>query len=224
MLLQRDVYPESMVRVLVIDDQPIVRAGLRSLFSESSSVRLVAEARDSSHAMRLSRDLKPNVILMDVREPSRDSFDLFDEVRDEKLAIEFVVLTSITEAEWVHHAIRKGATAFLQTTISGAELIEAIVAASAGQTTLSPAASRAMMRDQNRERRAEKVKFTARELEVLQLLTEGLNNKQMAEQLYVTCSTIKFHVSNVLSKLSAKTRTEAVSIALRDNLILPQVL
>lgn len=208
------------IRVMIVDDQPVVRSGLGAFLSVHDDLELVGEASDGARALALCAKISPDVILMDLVMPNMDGAEATARIRHSFPSIQVLVLTSFKEDELVQKALEAGAIGYLLKNISSDELVKAIRAASAGRPTLSPEATEVLIRKATHGPGIELGSdLTEREREVLTLMVEGLNNNEIAENMIVSRSTVKFHVSNVLSKLQATNRMEAIAIALKQKLI-----
>jgi two-component system, NarL family, response regulator LiaR len=215
----------KMIRVMVVDDHAVVRSGLATFLMACDDMELVGEAANSEQAIGLCQQLNPDVVLMDLvmGDPAgrsgMDGATATRQIREQCPDIQVIALTSFKEQELVQGALQAGAIGYLLKDVSADELANAIRAANAGKPTLAPEAAQALI--QATRQPAEKIGFdlTAREREVLALMVQGLNNNDIADRLVVSRSTAKFHVSSILSKLGATSRTEAVSIALHNNLV-----
>ena len=207
------------IRVMLVDDHAVVRSGLATFLMTCDDMELVGEAESGEQALARCPLLKPDVVLMDLVMPGMDGATATRRLREVCPDVQVIVLTSFKEQELVQGALQAGAIGYLLKDVTAAELASAIRAASMGKPTLAPEAAQALI--QATRYPAEKVGFdlTEREREVLALMVEGLNNNQIAQRLVVSPSTAKFHVSSVLSKLGATTRTEAVAIALQNKLV-----
>jgi NarL family two-component system response regulator LiaR len=207
------------IRVMLVDDHSVVRSGLSAFLLAYDDLTLVGEAASGEQAVRLCEQIKPDVILMDLVMPGMDGAAATQAIREKCPAIQVIALTSFKEQELVQGALQAGAIGYLLKNISADELANAIRAAHAGRPTLAPEAAQVLI--QATRSPADRVGFdlTKREREVLYLLVEGLNNNQIADRLVISVSTSKFHVSSILSKLGAASRTEAVAIALQHKLV-----
>lgn len=209
----------NLIRVMLVDDHAVVRSGLATFLMTCDDMELVGEAASGEQAISLCEKSKPDVVLMDLVMPGMDGATATQKLRERCPQIQVIVLTSFKEQELVQGALKAGAIGYLLKDVTADELANAIRAAYAGKPTLAPEAAQALI--QATRMPAEKIGFdlTEREKEVLALMVEGLNNNQIAKRLVISVSTAKFHVSSVLSKLRASSRTEAVALALQNNLV-----
>ena len=206
------------IRVMLVDDHTMVRRGLAAFLKVFDDLQLAGEAESGEAAIQLCADLLPDVILMDMVMPDMDGAAATRAIRQHFPQVQVIALTSFKEGDLVKNALEAGAIGYLLKDVSADELVRAIRAAHAGRATLSPEAAQALVETANQQP-ARGLDLTERELEVLALMVEGLNNTQIAGRLTVSSSTIKSHVSNILSKLGVASRTEAVTLALRSHLI-----
>jgi two-component system, NarL family, response regulator LiaR len=210
--------PSQPIRVLLVDDHTMVRRGLTTFLKAFDDLELAGEAESGEAALRLCAEVSPDVILMDMVMPDMDGAATTRLIRQKFPEVQVIALTSFKEGDLVKHALEAGAIGYLLKDVSADELAGAIRAAHAGRATLSPEAAQALVETAN-QRPAPGLDLTEREREVLALMVEGLNNTQIAGRLTVSSSTIKSHVSNILSKLGVASRTEAVTLALRSRLV-----
>jgi two-component system, NarL family, response regulator LiaR len=206
------------IRVMLVDDHTMVRRGLATFLKIFDDLQLAGEAESAEAAIRLCAEVQPDVILMDMVMPDMDGAAATRLIRQQFPQVQVIALTSFKEGDLVKNALEAGAIGYLLKDVSADELVEAIRAAHAGRATLSPEAAQALVETAN-QLPAPGLDLTERELEVLALMVEGLNNTQIAGRLSVSPSTIKSHVSNILSKLGVASRTEAVTLALRNHII-----
>ena len=208
------------IRVLLVDDHAVVRSGLSAFLLVFDDLELVGEAAGGEEAVRLCRRLEPDVVLMDLMMPGMNGVAATRAVREVCPQVQVIALTSFREEDLVQGVLEAGAISYLLKNVSADELANAVRAAHAGRPTLAPEAAQVLIRAARRPP-ALGYDLTNREKEVLALLVEGLTNSEIAERLVVGRSTVKFHVSNVLSKLAAASRTEAVALALQHKLVEP---
>jgi DNA-binding NarL/FixJ family response regulator len=206
------------IRVLIADDHAVVRRGLRMFLELESDIELVGEAEDGAEAVRLAKTLKPDVILMDMLMPVMDGVTATSQIRSELPDTEVIALTSVLEEETVVGAVRAGAIGYLLKDTEADALCRAIRGAAAGQVQLSAEAAAHLMQDV-RAPKTEAVALTDRETDVLRLLAAGKGNKEIAADLSLAESTVKTHVSSILSKLAAQSRTQAALYAAQLGLV-----
>jgi NarL family two-component system response regulator LiaR len=206
------------IRVMLVDDHTMVRKGLATMLKVFDDLQLAGEAESGEAAIGLCAEVLPDVILMDMSLPMMDGATATRAIRKQFPQIQIIALTSFKEGKVIQHALEAGAIGYLLKDISADDLVSAIRAAHAGRATLSPEAAQALVETANQPP-APGLDLTEREREVLALMVEGLNNTQIAGRLSVSPSTIKSHVSNILSKLGVASRTEAVTLALRNQLV-----
>lgn len=206
------------IRLLLVDDHAVVRSGLRAVIQSQDDMVLVGEAGDGAQAVRLCEQFKPDVVLMDLLMPGMDGVAATGVIHERWTDIRIIILTSFKEKELVDAALKAGALSYLLKNVSAQELLNAVRGAAAGQPRLSPEAAQVLIQE---VREPDRLGFdlTGREQEILKLMVDGLQNTAIASRLIVSSSTVKFHVSNILSKLGVSTRTEAVAIALKNKLV-----
>jgi NarL family two-component system response regulator LiaR len=203
---------------MLVDDHLLVRDGLKLLLSTFDNIEVVGLAEDGEQAVTLCGQLEPDVILMDLLMPTMDGPTAIGRIRTAYPQIKVIALTSFVEEELVQRAIQAGAQGYLLKNVSADQLNRAIHAALQGQPTLDPLATQALMHAAHQPPPLGH-DLTEREHDVLALLVEGKPNKEIAETLTLSPATVRVYVSNILAKLNASNRTEAVSLALQHKLI-----
>lgn len=206
------------IRVMLVDDHTMVRKGLATFLNVFDDLQLVGEAENGADAIKLCGDILPDVVLMDMVMPDMDGATVTTLIRQAFPKMQILVLTSFKEGELIKRALEAGAIGYLLKDVSAEDLARAIRSAYAGRATLSPEAAQSLVETTNLPP-APGLDLTEREREVLSLMVDGLSNIQISIKLGVSASTIKSHVSNVLSKLGVASRTEAVSLALRNRIL-----
>ncbi len=212
------------IRVLVVDDHPLVRQGLRAFLSSREGIAVVAEAADGLEAVRKAASVRPDVILMDLVMPGMDGITAIGALRQAGSAAPVVVLTSSASEEHVLPAVRAGASGYLLKDADPSEVERAIRAAAAGQALVDPAVAARLLREVAAPSASPVTgidDLTAREREVLMLVASGRTNRQIARSLGVAEKTVKTHVSHVLGKLGVADRTQAALAAVRAGLVEP---
>ncbi|MGD0003958.1 MAG: response regulator transcription factor [Anaerolineaceae bacterium] len=204
------------IRILIADDHSVVRQGLHMFLSLDPELEIVGEATNGLEAVNLVRKLKPDVVLMDIIMPQMDGVAATEIIRRESPEVEVVALTSVLEDASVVGAIKAGAIGYLLKDTQADELCKAIKAAAAGQVQLSPQAAARLMHEVRTPENPQTL--TERETDVLSLLANGKANKEIALQLHISETTVKTHVSNILTKLGVPSRTQAALYAVRIGL------
>jgi DNA-binding NarL/FixJ family response regulator len=205
------------IRVLIVDDHAVVRQGLRIFLDTESDFEVVGEAPNGEEAVRLARALQPDIVLMDLLMPGMGGIEATRLIRSEVGAVEVVALTSVLDDESVVAAVRAGAIGYLLKTAEADDLRRALRAAAAGQVQLDPAAAARLVSEVRTPAAIETL--TDREAEVMRLLARGLANKEIGRELRISEDTVKTHVSRILAKLGARSRTQAVLQAMRMGLV-----
>jgi NarL family two-component system response regulator LiaR len=205
------------IRILIVDDHSVVREGLQMFLRLDHELEVVGEARNGVEAVEQAQRLRPDVVLMDILMPKMDGIEATRAIRGALPETEVIALTSVLEDEKVFAAIRAGAIGYLLKDTEAAELRSSIKAAAAGQVQLSPqAAARLLREERKREAAPEVEELTPREMEVLELVAQGLANKEIAFKLDIGEKTVKTHVSNILGKLGVLSRTQAAVYAVQQ--------
>ena len=206
------------IRILLADDHPIVREGLRALIATEPGMLVVGEAQDGGEALFKARSLQPDVILLDLVMPRKNGLAAISEITHDLPGARILVLTSFAEDEYVFPALKAGAMGYLLKDASPQELLEAIRAVYRGESSLHPAIARKVLREFTRpaDPPARAARLSEREGEILLLVAQGLSNRAIAEQLVVSERTVRSHVSNILQKLHLHSRTQAALYALKE--------
>ncbi len=209
----------SKIRIIIIDDHDMVRQGLEIFLKAFEDFALVGQGSNGFEAIQLCDTLQPDVVLMDMVMPEMDGIKAIQQIRLKHPDMKIIALTSFTDdGNLVQNALRAGATGYLFKNVSIDDLAAAIRSAAVGKAVLAPEAAR-MLIQATTQPSLESFHLTDRELEVLALMVEGMSNRQIAHDLTISYSTVRFHVSSILSKLNVESRTEAVTVALRKNLL-----
>jgi DNA-binding NarL/FixJ family response regulator len=217
------------IRVVIADDQDLVRAGLRTILNAQADIEVVGEAADGTQAVELVRRLAPDVVLMDIRMPGMDGLDATRILTDPASGckVRVLVLTTFELDEYVFGALRAGASGFLLKHQRGDDLVDAVRTAAAGEALLAPSVTRRLIEafqqstvtDPIDQRRLEVL--TSRERDTLELIGRGLNNTEIARQFHVGEATVKTHVGHIFTKLAVRDRIQAVIVAYETGLVRP---
>lgn len=206
------------IRVMIVDDHLMVRDGIRTFLSVYDDLEVVAEAENGEQALALCTQLQPDVILMDILMPGMDGPSTTQQICEKFHDIMVIALTSFVEDELVQSALQAGAIGYLLKDVQPDRLAQAIREANQGRGIIDTAAAQALISASQAEQMPE-FELTPREREILGLMVSGKTNKQIAESLTLSLGTVRFHISNILSKMGVSNRTEAVSLALQNNLV-----
>ena len=217
------------VRVLLCDDQALVRSGFRMVLEARADMEVVGEAENGAEAVELAARCRPDVVLMDVRMPVMDGVEATRRLARTGTSARIVILTTFDSDEYVYEALRAGASGFLLKDVQPAQLVDAIRVVARGEALLAPTVTRRLLDrfahtlpgQQPRRRRTALAELTERELEVLTLLASGLSNAELAERLFLSETTVKTHVSSILRKLGLRDRVQAVVLAYQAGLVRP---
>lgn len=224
-----------MIRVLLVDDQAMVRAGLRMILDSEPDIEVCGEVDDGSLAASAAADLHPDVILMDIRMPGMDGLAATEQVLAADADAKVVILTTFDLDEYVYGALRAGASGFLLKSADGDTLVDAVRIVAAGEALLAPEVTRRVIEEFARVGRLAATTgatpvpdadaigdLSDRELEVLQLMARGMSNQEIAKELFVSSTTVKTHVSHILTKLGVRDRVQAVVEAYDSGIVSPR--
>jgi len=216
-----------VIRVLVVDDQALVRGGFRLILESQPDFEVVGEAENGTQALARVRELRPDVVLMDVRMPVMDGLEATRQLLARRDAPRVLMLTTFDLDEYVYDALRAGASGFLLKDVRPEQLADAVRVVAAGETLLAPVITRRLVEQYVRRARpgtttpAALASLTERELEVLRLMAGGRSNAEIARELYLSEATVKSHVTRVFAKLSLRDRAQAVVMAYESGLVEP---
>ncbi|MEV0527313.1 response regulator transcription factor [Streptomyces sp. NPDC050439] len=215
------------VRVVLADDQPLVRAGLRVLMADDPGIEVVGEAGTGAEAVQLAHELRPDVVVMDIRMPGMDGIEATRRVTAEAEPTRVLVLTTFDDDDYVYGALRAGASGFLVKDMALEDILAAIQVVAAGDGLIAPSVTRRLIAEFAArpvpERRARRTVdgITDRECEVLTLVGRGLSNAEIAAELFITVATVKAHVARLFAKLDSRDRVQLVIIAYEVGLVAP---
>ena len=209
---------QKPIQVMIVDDHPMVRDGLKVFLSVSPGMECSGEASSGEEALDLCRAVKPDVVLMDLLMPGMGGVAAIQAIRQRLPQVRIIALTSFAEPDLVQQAIRAGAVGYLLKNMTMGDLAEAIRAADAGRSVMAPEATAAMMQALSQPA-GESIDLTERERQILSLMVDGLSNQEIAYRLVISESTARFHVSNILAKLGVNNRTMAVRTAIQLKLL-----
>jgi DNA-binding NarL/FixJ family response regulator len=214
-----------MITVLIVDDQAMVRGGLRLILEAEDDINVIAEAENGEEGVRLARRETPDVVLMDVRMPVMDGLEATRQITEQVEGTRVIVLTTFDLDEYVYGSLRSGASGFLLKDADGDQLVEAVRVIAAGDALITPSVTRRLISEFADRPELAEIKglddLTEREVEVLGLVANGLSNTEIGEALFVSESTVKTHVSHILTKLQLRDRVQAVVAAYESGLVTP---
>jgi DNA-binding NarL/FixJ family response regulator len=217
-----------VISVLIVDDEPLVRSGVRMILESEDDIEVVGEAADGKQALEKTRVLAPNVVVLDIRMPGLDGIETTRRLMAHaQPPPRVLILTTFDLDDYVYEALRAGASGFILKNVPPAKLVDAVRTVAEGEQLLAPAITRRMIERFVRRpptpesARAQLTTLTARELDVLELIARGLSNTEIAKSLFLSETTVKSHVNRVLSKLSLRNRTQAAVLAYETGLVEP---
>jgi len=209
------------IKVMIVDDHNLVREGLKAVFSQGDEIEVIGEAGSGEEAIEMVDKVKPDVILMDISMPGMNGIQATKLIRDKHPDAKIVILTMLDQEGYVYEAIKAGATGYMLKSTSSDELVNAIQTVNEGKALLHPDATAQLLKEfvTLAENKAKDYGLSNREMEVLQLLSEGNTNKEIAKALWISEQTVKTHVAHIFDKLGTSDRTETVARALRSGLV-----
>jgi two-component system, NarL family, response regulator DegU len=209
------------IKVMIVDDHNLVREGLKAVFDQGDEIDVVGEAGSGEEAIEMVNKVKPDVILMDISMPGMNGIQATKLIRDANPDAKIVILTMLDQEGYVYEAIKAGATGYMLKSTSSDELVNAIQTVNEGKALLHPDATAQLLKEfvTLAQNKAKDYGLSNREMEVLQLLSEGNTNKEIAKALWISEQTVKTHVAHIFDKLGTSDRTETVAQALRSGLV-----
>ena len=209
------------IKVMIVDDHNLVREGLKAVFDQGDEIDVVGEAGSGEEAIEMVNKVKPDVILMDISMPGMNGIQATKLIRDANPDAKIVILTMLDQEGYVYEAIKAGATGYMLKSTSSDELVNAIQTVNEGKALLHPDATAQLLKEfvTIAQNKAKDYGLSNREMEVLQLLSEGNTNKEIAKALWISEQTVKTHVAHIFDKLGTSDRTETVAQALRSGLV-----
>ena len=216
-----------MIRVFIADDQALVRGGFRMILDAQPDMEVVGEAQDGREALRAVADLRPDVVLMDIRMPEMDGLETTRRIVTDEDAPRVLMLTTFDMNEYVYEAMKSGASGFLLKDVKPEQLADAVRTVAAGDALLAPTITRRLIEEFVRRpppgstAPPELESLTDRELEVLKLIAKGYSNEEIAKELFVSMATVKTHITHILMKLDLRDRVQAVVLAYESGLVQP---
>lgn len=215
----------NRINVMIADDHSIIRQGIKEIIEHEEDIRVIAQASNGGEAVKLARECKPDVILMDINMPGIDGLQAIKELKSDKSnsSIKIVVLTIHEDKEYLFKTLKMGVDGYVLKDAEPNVLVDAIRSVYKGQTYIQPNMTKELVKEFTRVTTHEKKKesyknLTNRELQILELITEGMINKEIAQRLYISEKTVKNHISNIFKKLNVSDRTQAAVYAIKNNI------
>ncbi len=214
---------KNKISVLIADDHSLIRQGLKQILELETDIVVIAQASNGSEAVQLAKEHNPDIILMDINMPGTNGLQAIKEIKEDKLECKIIVLTIHEDREYLFKTLQMGAEGYVLKDAEPAVLLEAIRSVNSGKSYIQANMTMELVKEFNRVTMHEKEKhednnLTAREIEVLELIAEGMINKEIAKQLYISEKTVKNHVSNIFRKLNVSDRTQAAIYAFKHNI------
>ncbi|GLR73005.1 response regulator [Agaribacter marinus] len=210
----------KIIRVMTVDDHEIVRQGINSFINTQENIRIVGEADSSKSAISVAKTIKPDVILMDLQlEHHHSGIEATEAIKQQIPNCEIIILTSYYQDDYIFPALASGALSYLLKDVSPVDLVDAIVKAANKQTVLSPIVANRILKEHYKPAIDPFISLTEREQAILKLIAQGLNNTEISEQLFISIKTVRSHVSNILSKLQLRDRTQAAVMAWQQGIM-----
>lgn len=209
---------KNKIKVLIVDDHPLVRFGIKAYIQNCYDIDVVGEAENAEKCIQICEKNLPDVILMDILLPEKNGIEATTQILKKWPEVKIIILTSFYDSDLIQSAIKAGAAGYFLKKESGKTIINGIRDAFKGQINLSPEITKVMV-SEIKNPLSKRYQLTKQEKNILSLMVEGLSNKDIAKKLYLSKSTVQFHITNILSKLGVSKRTEAVFVALKNNLV-----
>ncbi len=209
---------KNRIKVLIADDHPLVRHGIKTFLETYDDIYIVGEAENGREAIEICKKHLPDVVLMDVRMPGLNGIEATNHILKKRPNIKVIILTSFIDKELIENSLKAGASSYLLKNESGERIVRVIRDAYQGKSNLSSEATQIMI-SEVRNPLSKRYQLTKREKEILSLMVEGLSNKEIAKRLTLSTSTIQFHITNILSKFGVSKRTAAIYLALKQKLV-----
>jgi NarL family two-component system response regulator LiaR len=211
-------------RILIADDHAMLREGMRNLLSQEKDFNVVGEAANGEEAVRLAKELKPDIVIMDVVMPKLDGLEATKQVRQESPATALLILTAYSDIRYIIGLLEAGAAGYLLKNAPGKDVVKAIRAVRSGESVLDPEVTRKLVQrlaslSRGTDEREPSGQLTAREMEILRWAAHGLSNKEMSEKLFISLRTVKAHMTNIFNKLGCSSRTDAIIKGLKQGYI-----
>lgn len=210
---------KKIINVLIVDDHPVVQQGMKLLLEAQEDIKVIGIAQDGTQAVSLAKKSKPDIVLMDINLPGMDGIEATKHIRAENPQIQVIILTSHHQDAMIFSAIKAGALSYLLKSSAPDEVVDAIRAAKRNEARLHPRVAQRLMDEVTGARKSHET-LTTRELEILKLVAQGMDNRSIAGALTLSEKTVKTHVSNILMKLNLNDRTQAAIYALKEGVVL----